>query len=166
MFDILHKVGVRASRAHDVYDALATLGGLRGWWTTDTRGESRVGEVIQFRFGAGGGFDMAVLELQPGRRVAWAVIAGPAEWVGTKISFDLRQEGDWTVVFFKHEGWREQVDFMHHCGTKWAVFLLSLKSRLETGRGSPWPNDLKLDSWEANPPSRAVVAAEGADRCA
>jgi hypothetical protein len=37
---------------------------------------------------------------------------------------------------------------MHHCGTKWAVFLLSLKSLLETGKGAPAPNDIKLDSWE------------------
>jgi len=40
------------------------------------------------------------------------------------------------------------VEFMHHCSTKWGVFLLSLKSLLETGKGSPHPNDLKLDSWE------------------
>lgn len=30
----------------------------------------------------------------------------------------------------------------------WGVFLLSLKSLLETGKGAPWPNDIKLDSWE------------------
>ena len=37
---------------------------------------------------------------------------------------------------------------MHHCSTKWAVFLLSLKALLEAGKGSPNPNDFKLDSWE------------------
>jgi hypothetical protein len=37
---------------------------------------------------------------------------------------------------------------MHHCGTKWAVFLLSLKSLLETGNSAPYPNEIKLDSWE------------------
>jgi hypothetical protein len=25
---------------------------------------------------------------------------------------------------------------------------LSLKSLLETGKGAPWPNEIKLDSWE------------------
>jgi hypothetical protein len=86
---------------------------------------------------AGGGFDMKVLELQPARRVLWQVVDGPEEWIGTKISFDLKQEGDWTIVLFKHEGWKEPVEFMHHCSTKWAVFLLSLKSLLETGKGAP-----------------------------
>jgi hypothetical protein len=28
------------------------------------------------------------------------------------------------------------------------VALLSLKSLLETGKGAPAPNDIKLDSWE------------------
>ncbi len=147
MVDILHKVGVKGSSPNDVYKALTVREGLSGWWTSDTQGESKVGGVLQFRFGTGG-FDMKVLELQPAKRVRWQVVGGPEEWMGTTISFDLRQEGDWTILFFKHQGWKEPVEFMHHCSTKWAVFLLSLKSLLETGKGAPWPNEIKLDSWE------------------
>jgi hypothetical protein len=33
-------------------------------------------------------------------------------------------------------------------GPKWGVFLLSLKSLVETGEGARWPNDIKLDNWE------------------
>jgi hypothetical protein len=91
---------------------------------------------------------MKVLELQPSKWVLWQVVDGPEEWLGTKVSFDLKQNGDWTIVLFKHQGWKEPVEFMHHCSTKWAVFLLSLKSLLETGKGAPWPNEIKLDSWE------------------
>jgi hypothetical protein len=36
---------------------------------------------------------------------------------------------------------------MHHCSTKWGVFLMSLKSLLETGKGAPAPNDIKIDNW-------------------
>ena len=36
---------------------------------------------------------------------------------------------------------------MHHCSTKWAIFLMSLKSLLETGKGAPHPNDVKIDNW-------------------
>jgi hypothetical protein len=147
MPDILHKVGVKSSSLNDVYRALTTIEGLSAWWTATTLGESKVGGVLQFRFGANG-FDMKVLELQPAKRVLWQVVAGPEEWLGTKISFDIRQEGDWTIVLFKHEGWKEPVEFMHHCSTKWAVFLLSLKSLLESRKGAPWPNEIKLDSWE------------------
>jgi uncharacterized protein YndB with AHSA1/START domain len=147
MPDILHKVGIKSASPNKVYQALTTVEGLAAWWTVNTQGESKVGGVLQFRFG-GGGFDMKVLELDPARRVLWQVVDGPAEWLGTRVSFDLDQRDDWTIVLFKHEGWKESVEFMHHCSTKWAVFLLSLKSLLETGQGAPWPNEIKLDSWE------------------
>jgi hypothetical protein len=147
MPDILHKVGMKGASVDGVYKALATIEGLSEWWTSDTRGESKVGAVIQFHFG-NGGFDMKVLELQPMKRVLWQVIDGPEEWVGTTVTFDLKQNDDWAVVVFKHADWKEPVDFMYHCSTKWAVFLLSLKLLLETGKGAPWPCEIKLDSWE------------------
>jgi hypothetical protein len=147
MLDILQKVGIKSSSQTDVYKALTTVEGLSAWWTNNTQGEGRIGGVLQFRFGAGG-FDMKVLELHPATRVLWQVIDGPEEWIGTRISFDIEQKDDWTIILFKHEGWKEPVEFMYHCSTKWGVFLLSLKSLLETGKGAPHPNDIKIDSWE------------------
>lgn len=145
MVDILHRVGVKSS-LEDTYKALATREGLAGWWTNNTQGKSEIGGVLQFRFGAGG-FDMKVLELDPKGRVLWQVIEGPAEWIGTKVSFDLKKDGDFTIVLFKHQGWSEPVEFMAHCSTKWAVFLMSLKSLVETGEGAPDPYDVKIDNF-------------------
>jgi uncharacterized protein YndB with AHSA1/START domain len=147
MSDILHKVGIQSSSANDVYRALTTIDGLSRWWTTDTKGESKDSGAIHFQFGDRGFFDMNVLELDPDRRVLWRVVGGPQEWIGTEISFELRREGDFTILLFKHEGWKEPVEFMHHCSTKWAVFLLSLKAFVETGAGAPYPNDVKIDNW-------------------
>jgi hypothetical protein len=75
------------------------------------------------------------------------VIDGPAEWIDTKVSFDVRQEGEYSIVLFKHEGWREQVEFMHHCSTKWAIFLMSLKAMVETGVGTPNPGEPEISNW-------------------
>lgn len=147
MVDILHKVGIR-SAATDVYTALTTPEGLAGWWTIDTQGKGNdVGGVLRFRFGDKGGFDMKVVELEPGRRVLWEVVDGPEEWVGTHVRWELNQDEDWTGVLFKHEGWREPVEFMHHCSTKWATYLMSLKGLVETGKGAPDPDDVKIDNW-------------------
>ncbi len=146
MPDILHRVGIKSS-LDQVYKALATREGLAGWWTNNTQGESKVGGVLQFRFGALGGFDMKVLELDPTKRVLWQVMEGPEEWIGTKVSFELKQDGDFTIVLFKHQGWKEPVEFMHHCSTKWGLFLMSLKSLLETGKGDPSPNDIQISNW-------------------
>jgi len=146
MVDILHKVGVKSS-PDDVYEALTTRDGLAGWWTEDTKGQTDVGGVLEFRFEQGG-FDMEVLELEPAKRVQWLVADGPEEWKGTHVSWELNQQGDYTTVLFKHEGWKEPVEFMHHCSTKWATYLISLKQLVETGRGAPQPHDVKIDSWD------------------
>jgi uncharacterized protein YndB with AHSA1/START domain len=144
MPDILHRVGIKSS-PNEAYKALTAIDALSDWWTNDTQGQSKIGEVIRFRFGDNGGFDMKVLELDPGKRVLWQVVDGPQDWMGTRISFDLRREDDFTVVLFKHQGWAEPVEFMHHCSTKWATFLMSLKSLVETGKGAPYPDDVIVD---------------------
>jgi uncharacterized protein YndB with AHSA1/START domain len=147
MFDILHRVGIKSS-VGEVYKALTAREGLAAWWATDTQGQSKVGAAIRFRFSAAGveigGFDMKVLELQPAQRVLWQVVEGPQEWVGTRVSFDLEQSGDHAIVLFKHQGWKEPVEFMHHCSTKWATYLMSLKSLVETGKGNPSPHDIHI----------------------
>jgi uncharacterized protein YndB with AHSA1/START domain len=148
MVDILHRIGITAS-PDDAYKALTTVDGLAGWWTEDTHGDTEIDGVIQFRFaGAGGeGFDMRVLESKPGELVRWEVVDGPAEWIGTHIGFELSQVDNWAIVLFRHEGWKEPVEFMHHCSTKWASFLLSLKKYVETGKGDPSPNDVEISNW-------------------
>ncbi|TWD84184.1 activator of Hsp90 ATPase-like protein [Kribbella amoyensis] len=146
MVDILHRVGIKSS-PDAVYQALTTPDGLAGWWTRDTEGDGDAGGVLRFRFGDKGGFDMKVLESVPDKRVRWEVIGGPEEWIGTTVNWDLRQDDDYTTTLFKHEGWREPVEFMHHCSTKWATYLISLKSLVETGEGAPDPDDTKIDNF-------------------
>ncbi|TYP87581.1 uncharacterized protein YndB with AHSA1/START domain [Blastococcus xanthinilyticus] len=143
MVDILHRVGIENSAPEKVYDALTTVEGLAGWWTDDVTGDPDVGGVLEFRFPPGG-FDMKVLDRRPGERVTWEVVAGPAEWVGTTVDWQLRRDGDYTVVLFEHQGWAEPVEFMHHCSTKWATYLMSLKQLVETGEGAPSPKDVHI----------------------
>ena len=143
MPDILHRVGIRAA-ANDVYAKLVEERGLAGWWTQTVKATPEVGAVLQFRFGDGGFNDMKVIELVPGRRVRWQCVDGAKEWIGTEVTFDLREDRGVTVVLFAQRGWREQVEFMHSCSTKWATYLLGLKTLCETGRGTPYPDDVPI----------------------
>jgi uncharacterized protein YndB with AHSA1/START domain len=143
MVDILHRIGVQTSSPDQVYEALTTVDGLAGWWTDDTTGSADVGGVLQFRFPPGG-FDMEVVDQRPSELVEWKVVEGPAEWIGTTVEWRLRQDDDLTIVLFKHKGWKEPVEFMHHCSTKWATYLMSLKSLVETGEGAPSPRDVHV----------------------
>lgn len=151
MVDIVQRVGIKAP-ASKVYAALSTIDGLAGWWTRATTGSAKVGGTIAFRFHteAGdeiGGFEMDVIETVPDQKVRWRVKGGPAEWVGTDIEFSLSPQDDYTVVLFGHRQWREEVEFMAHCNTKWATFLLSLRDLVETGKGRPAPHDVRIGDW-------------------
>jgi uncharacterized protein YndB with AHSA1/START domain len=147
MADIRHRVGIAAPQ-RQVYEALSTTGGVAQWWTRDVRGDAGLGGKLEFFFGAPEpAAVMEVTELVPSQHVAWRCIQGPDEWVGTSVIFDLKTADDETVVLFSHASWREPAEFMYHCSTKWAYFMLSLKAGLE-GRGyTPYPDDLKISSW-------------------
>jgi len=144
MFQIIHRIGIKAS-VEEVYTALTTDSGLSTWWTTDTSGAGDVGSIIEFRFG-GDGPDFQVMELQPNSLVRWRHHGEmPKAWMGTEINFQLSTIGDQTYVLFTHSNWRDASEFMGHCSTKWAVFLLSLKDALETGKGRPFPDDVHIN---------------------
>ena len=143
MVDILHRIAVKDVGPDRAFDAVATRDGVASWWIGDTTGDGALGGTLNF----GAGIVGEVVDRRPNERVQWRVVDGPAEWVGTHITFDIRTDGDYTVVLFKHEGWAEPVEFMHHCSTKWGVFMVSLKQLLETGTGTPTPHDVHIDNW-------------------
>jgi hypothetical protein len=76
-------------------------------------GHFNVGGGIEFRFGTRGRIDMKVIELDPARHVVWQVAGGPGEWIGSKVSFELKPDGDYAVVLFRHQGWKEPSELMH-----------------------------------------------------
>jgi uncharacterized protein YndB with AHSA1/START domain len=147
MMDIRHRVGITAT-PQDVFGRLATGDGLAQWWTRKLKGDSVPGGQLAFYFGSPEpGAVMEVIDLVESERVGWRCVEGPAEWLDTSVTFDLRANGDETVILFTHGGWREPVEFMHHCSTKWAYFLMSLKDGLEGGASTPFPDDVKISSW-------------------
>jgi uncharacterized protein YndB with AHSA1/START domain len=138
MADIRHRVGIKAT-PRKVYEAISTIEGLRHWWISETQGEARPGGVILFGF-----TDMKVVKSRPGKLVQWKCVRGPNEWVGTDVTFELKHKEGQTFVIFTHANWRKPVEFMHHCSTKWATFLLSMRDWLERCEGRPVPYDVKI----------------------
>ena len=66
-----------------VYTAIATINGLRNWWTPETNGDENIGGTLQFRFGSYGGPDLIVKDLMLHKLLAWSYINGAEEWKGT-----------------------------------------------------------------------------------
>ena len=149
MVDIIHRVGIKAP-VSKVQAAVSTVTGVAGWWTRETSGDAEPAVMkVLFRKKSGEEIGKMKFELvnSTPEEVVWRFTEGPDEWLGTEVTFSLSQQGDSTIVLFGHRNWREAVEFTAHCSMKWAVFLLSLRQLVETGSGSPAPNDLKIDNW-------------------
>jgi uncharacterized protein YndB with AHSA1/START domain len=138
MPNILHRVGIDVPPAK-VFGALTTIDGLRHWWVGETGGNTNPGDLIDFGF-----CQMKVIESVPDSLVHWRCVSGPDEWVNTEVFFRLIWKEGQTFILFTHSDWKEPVEFMHHCSTKWATFLLSLRNWLESGKGTPTPHDIKI----------------------
>ena len=144
MAEIRHRVGIDGSAA-EIYRLLTTDAGLSKWWTTDTSGAGDEGSIIYFRFGNDGP-RFEVVELVPDKRVRWRHSGEmPGGWKGTEVLFELEPGDRQTYVNFSHYNWQQADDFLAHCSTKWGVFMMSLKSCIETGKGRPFPDDVHID---------------------
>jgi hypothetical protein len=113
----------------EVFD---TINDVPSWWTGDIDGSSAlVGDVFTYRHEDVHRSTQRVLESVPGRRVAWAVdeasinfTEDPAEWVGTRITFDLSPvAAGGTLVHFTHIGLTPEVECFDACSSAWTYYV-------------------------------------------
>ena len=129
MSNIVHRVGIKNTTRQKVYKALATKEGIESWWTIQVNGISKEGNVMHFKFGSGGP-NFKIIKLEPAKKVVWKCISGPSEWVDTFVEFNIYEQNEEIILLFKHAEWKEEAEFMNHCSTQWAYFLIGLKNKL------------------------------------
>lgn len=132
----MREVTCRAPR-EQVFAAVATIGGLRSWWTPITAGVLEVGGQVVFGFEAlEEAIVMGVDELSFPARVRWSCLThtGALEWAGTSVSFYLTEHGPGTTqLTFRHTGLPGS-----SVAVGWDRFLSNLTRLVETGQGDPY----------------------------
>src|SRR5918996_2418451 len=141
MAKILLRTPVDAD-AGTVYKALATSAGVNGWWSNHTEGPDGVGSTMKVSFpDVPMTFDFEVSEEVANERVNWRCLAGPPEWIGTQISFDVQSGEDGNVsVLFTHDGWKTTEESFPFIAYSWAQILPRLKKLAERGEADPYFN--------------------------
>ena len=116
------------------------------WWAKDFQGQSkRPGDVFTVRFEKGDSFKLKVAEVIPDRRIVWEVldanqkwVKDPAEWVGTKIIWDINEVSGGTEIRFTHLGLVPDLECFGTCQLAWDYLMQkSLAGLLSTGTGLP-----------------------------
>ena len=120
-----------------VFDAIATVDGLRRWWTTIVTGSAASGGTLRFGFA---GLDeqivMRVDAVRPLSAITWSCVSHTRddEWTGSTVRFGLADRRSQACELdFRHDGiGRELV------AAGWEHFLASLAAYAEHGTGSPY----------------------------
>src|SRR5688572_12869259 len=117
-----------------VFEVLATSDGVNGWWSNHTEGPDGVGSTMRVAFpDAPMTFDFEVTDETPGEALSWNCLAGPPEWIGTDIRFDIQSDDDGgTSVLFAHDGWKTTEESFPFIAYSWAQILPRLKNLVET----------------------------------
>lgn len=125
-----------------VFDALTTLSGLAGWWTT-VRGSGLAGGELRFVF-HGAGDEPLIMQVTAAQRpstVRWTCVGYShlPDWAGTTLSFEVqpRQAGGSNLKFL-HTGLTPRLECYRDCKNGWDHFLPSLRDFVESGQGRPW----------------------------
>lgn len=120
-----------------VFDAIATVDGLRRWWTTIVTGSAAPGGTLRFGFA---GLDeqivMRVDAVQPPSAITWSCVAHTRddEWAGSTVRFGLADRGPRACELdFRHTGIAPEL-----VAAGWKHFLASLTAYAEHGAGSPY----------------------------
>ncbi len=131
---------ILAVPARRVFGALTRQDEIARWWTDDLKVKAEVGFIAEFRFQKWGGgvLQFEILELEPGEIVSWVVRGGPRDWAGTCVTWRFHPHSTReTQLIFTHDGFVQTDSFYENSRKNWDFVLVSLKSYLETGNGTP-----------------------------
>ena len=137
MAEIKHQIPINVG-PQQVYSALATQTGLRGWWTADTTADEKVGGNAEFGFDRRAiVFRMKIKTLEPGKRVVWSCHGDHPEWNGTVLTWELSPQNGGTTLRFTQSGWKEISDFCATCNSTWGELMYRLKAYVEGRNPGP-----------------------------
>ena len=137
MESIFHLFNRKSTDTQKVYDALTTEEGLTNWWSKATDVEYRVGSEIKFWFPNNFFMKTRIILLDQNKSVEWECIHGDEQWIGTKIKFEIIKKEDSINIKFIHYDWKEKSELFGICNYHWGLYMKSLKSLIEEGKGNP-----------------------------
>lgn len=137
--DIIHTRYIK-SGIEDVFKAVSTENGIRGWWCLECSSEEKLHGVSKMNFHPGGKlFEMKFITegLLENKLVLWKCIGNTnPQWLDTEVSFEMKPSVNSVELKFSHKKFPKGYDSKME-NINWGKFMDSLKSYCETGTGNP-----------------------------
>lgn len=113
------------------------------WWSGEFTGNtSKLNDEFTYRYKEFHFSKQQVVELVPNKKVVWLVtesainyVEDKNEWTGTKMSFEITEQDNKTLLRFTHIGLNTGIECFNSCSTSWTQLIQqSLLGLISTGK--------------------------------
>ena len=132
------------TKPHLVFKAITCQ--IDKWWTIHSNKAASLNDNLTVKFGETTIKEMKITEVKENESLVWEVtkahidikeLSKKDEWVGTKIKWTISPTESGSKISFIHQGLTPLFECYDACEGGWNYFLDSLKSFLNTGKGTP-----------------------------
>ena len=135
MPDIKHALQINAS-PQLVYPLVASAAGFMRWWASDVTEDKATGNVELGFFNRATVYGLRPIQMAAPRQAHWLCETGK-EWSGTRLLFDLTEQGTQTSLRFTHADWQAETDYFVSCTTAWGELMFRIKATAEGQNPGP-----------------------------
>ena len=143
MPDIFSDLPIHAA-IERVFDAVSTPAGLDTWWTQTCTGAPVEGAEFSLGFGPGYDWRARVTKCRPNTDFELRLTDADADWMGTRVRFQLEANSDSTQLRFSHIGWPTANEHWRISCYCWPIYLRLLRRSLEYGEVVPYDERLSV----------------------
>lgn len=131
-------------------EVFKAVNNVRGWWSEEIEGGTeKLNDVFEYHYKDVHYCKMKLEEVVPNKKVVWHVLDNyfnftrdKTEWKGTRVIFDISEQGDQTELRFTHAGLVPEYECYQICFEAWSNYIThSLRDLIVTGKGEPNPKE-------------------------
>ena len=125
-------------------EVFAAINHPKNWWSGEISGSAeKLNDEFTYRYKDFHFSKQRIVEMIPDKKVVWLVteslinyVEDKNEWTGTKMSFDITEQDNKTLLRFSHIGLVPQIECFDSCSNSWSQLIRqSLFSLITTGEG-------------------------------